>query len=67
MAPCPPNDLRPVPAQRLTDLCPSVSIMPPLLPQTHEEAVISGYRRIVLAGGVFRLDESAGATKCPTC
>ena len=41
--------------------------MPPLLPQTHEEAVISGYRRIVLAGGVFRLDESAGATKCLTC
>ncbi len=26
MDPCPPNDLRPIPAQRLTVLCPSVSL-----------------------------------------
>ena len=26
MAPCPPNDLRPIPVQGLPDLCPSVRL-----------------------------------------
>ena len=35
MAPCPPNDLRPIPAQKLSDLCPSVRNEPgpDLMPQ----------------------------------